>query len=516
MPSFELTALPASAVIPLTGTCLYLGWQYLRRRLANPHGLPLPPGPSRRIPWVGNASDMPTGHPWLKYDEWTKEYGDVVYLESFGQGIVILGSLEACVDIFDRRSSNFSDRMGWGWILSTMNYGERWRKRRRAFHQFFNVNQVHQYRPIQLREARALLPRLLESPERFAHHLRHTLSAVIMDVTYGIKIADTNDKYITKAEEAISRFAHAGNPTTYLVNTFPWLKHVPAWFPGAQFKRDAIKWRPLSHEMVTWPFEDTKDLMRQGTAKPCILTALLDRITDEEDRAEAELIVRDVTGVAYADRVGKTISATQTFFLAMVMYPEVQKKAQEELDAITRGTRLPDFDDLGSLPYVSALCKEVMRWQPVVPLAVVHTSVEDDEYRGYHLPKGTLFFGNAWSILHDPKEYPDPEVFKPERFLKDDGTLNPAVRDPGVAAFGFGRRICPGRWMSDQTLFSVVATVLAVYSIAPPLDMDGKAIKLFPDMTPGMLSYPRPFECIISPRSTQSLKLIQEVEGETY
>jgi cytochrome P450 len=62
--------------------------------------------------------------------------------------------------------------MGWDWILTSMNYGERWRKRRRAFHQFFNINQVHQYRPAQLREARALLPRLLESPERFAHHLR--------------------------------------------------------------------------------------------------------------------------------------------------------------------------------------------------------------------------------------------------------------------------------------------------------------------------------------------------------
>jgi hypothetical protein len=76
---------------------------------------------------------------------------------------------------------------------------------------------------------------------------------------------------------------------------------------------------------------------------------------------------------------------------------------------------MQDFSDLDSLPYLTALCKEILRWQPVVPLgkieflrlsrsadtfqAVVHTSVAEDEYRGYHLPKGTFFFGNSWYVL---------------------------------------------------------------------------------------------------------------------
>jgi hypothetical protein len=72
---FQLPRLSTSVVIPLTGTCLYLGWRYVRRLLANPNGLPLPPGPPRHIPWIGNASDMPVEYPWLTYDQWTKQYG---------------------------------------------------------------------------------------------------------------------------------------------------------------------------------------------------------------------------------------------------------------------------------------------------------------------------------------------------------------------------------------------------------------------------------------------------------
>jgi Cytochrome P450 len=84
-------------------------------------------------------------------------------------------------------------------------------------------------------------------------------------------------------------------------------------------------------------------------------------------------------------------------------------------------------------------------------------ATNDGEYNGYHIPKGTLVIGNAWSvqiltlilfsvlmsslrsILHDPKVFNDPMEFQPERYLKD-GQLNPDVRDPDCAAFGFGRR----------------------------------------------------------------------------
>ena len=82
----------------------------------------------------------------------------------------------------------------------------------------------------------------------------------------------------------------------------------------------------------------------------------------------------------------------------MAMHPEVQKKAQAELDAVVGPDRLPEHSDREYLPYVNAVCKEALRWTNVVPLGVVHRSMADDEYNGYFLPEGTLFFTNVWSV----------------------------------------------------------------------------------------------------------------------
>ena len=78
------------------------------------------------------------------------------------------------------------------------------------------------------------------------------------------------------------------------------------------------------------------------------------------------------------------------------------------------------------------------------------------------------------AILHDPELYPDPEAFKPERFLNEDGTF---CDDPLIPlAFGAGRRICPGRHFVDATLFIVTASVLSVFNVTKAKDKNGKEI----------------------------------------
>lgn len=83
-------------------------------------------------------------------------------------------------------------------------------------------------------------------------------------------------------------------------------------------------------------------------------------------------------------------------FLAMVMYPDAQKKAQQELDAVIGPDRLPEFSDRDSLPYLNAVVKEIIRWHTVVPLGVSHCVTEEDEYKGYRIPAGTILVPNAW------------------------------------------------------------------------------------------------------------------------
>jgi len=154
-----------------------------------------------------------------------------------------------------------------------------------------------------------------------------------------------------------------------------------------------------------------------------------------------------------------------------------------------------------------------MCWHLVLPLGIPHKATHADEYDGYYIPKGTILIGNAWSILNDPVVFRNPEEFRPERYLKD-GKLDPDATDPDCAAFGYGRRVCPGRHLSDNSLYSVVSCLLAVYDIKPAVDDHGDTVKLKPEFTSGLLSHPVPFKCSIKPRTTAAEALIRDSVNE--
>jgi Cytochrome P450 len=115
----------------------------------------------------------------------------------------------------------------------------------------------------------------------------------------------------------------------------------------------------------------------------------------------------------------------QTLFLAMALYPEIQKKAQAEIDAVVGPNRLPDFHDRPSLPYINAVIKESLRWNLVTPgrpfviiivvpiltssEAIPHMATIEDEYKGFYIPKGTVIIANAWLAqpLTNPIFYPE-------------------------------------------------------------------------------------------------------------
>ena len=86
----------------------------------------------------------------------------------------------------------------------------------------------------------------------------------------------------------------------------------------------------------------------------------------------------------------------RAFLVAMAMYPDVQKKAQAELDAVVGRGRLPESGDRGSLPYTEAVVKELLRWHTVAPIGVPHRVVSDDEYNGYFIPAGSIVTPNIW------------------------------------------------------------------------------------------------------------------------
>lgn len=403
-----------------------------------------------------------------------------------------------------------NELMDWTWNLGLMPYGIWWRRHRRTFHHQFHPNVVHKYHSTQVDTTRAFLRHLLESPDRFFEHVRYAFASTILKIGYGITVDNDEEAYelVKTGEIALSSLAEVGNPGSFLVDLFPAMKYIPSWFPGAGWKKKAEYWRTISHRFLKKPWSMSREQYKKGTAEYCVATALIEKFPDESiEAAEAEEIARNTCAVAFGAGSDTTVSTVQSYFMAMALYPEVQKKAQEELDRVLGG-RLPEFSDRPNLPYVNAILKESMRWQLVTPLAVPHKASEADEYDGYHIPKDTIVIGNSWSILHDPQVYKDPFTYNPERFLKG-GKIDRTIRDPTVAFFGFGRRICPGRFFSENAMFILIAHILTVFDVRPDLDSNGEEIKINPEMTNGLISYPEPFQCKITPRSSKAEQLIR-------
>jgi cytochrome P450 len=91
----------------------------------------------------------------------------------------------------------------------------------------------------------------------------------------------------------------------------------------------------------------------------------------------------------------------------MARHPDKLKKAQEEVDRVVGGDRLPTMADLVQLRYIDAMAKEVLRIDPVAPLAIAHRLTKDDEYRGYHLSAGTLVVPNTWYVFLRRRRLPN-------------------------------------------------------------------------------------------------------------
>ena len=82
----------------------------------------------------------------------------------------------------------------------------------------------------------------------------------------------------------------------------------------------------------------------------------------------------------------------------MSLNPDILRKAQAELDAVVGPDRLPDLTDSDNLVYLNAIVKETLRWLNVVPLGVPHCTTDDDEFRGYFIPAGTMLIPNTWYV----------------------------------------------------------------------------------------------------------------------
>ncbi|OJI85071.1 hypothetical protein ASPTUDRAFT_54746 [Aspergillus tubingensis CBS 134.48] len=473
---------------------------------------PLPPGPKPK-PIIGNLFDLPANGEadWLHWYKHKKTYGPISSVQVFGETLIIVNDAQIAVELLEKRSATHSDRPGLTFIemFATTaprtgyfaanslrnNNDPRVRTERKLFYQQIGSNNsVARFNHIQEAEVGRTLLRVRDNPEGLQDHIRKQAAAIILKVAYGYSVVPHgDDPLVDLIARAMGNLGAALVPGVWLVDFIPFLRHIPAWFPGATFKRVAENFRESARAWNCQPYEFVRHQMSQNKHAPSYLSGLLEAKGVPEPGSFDEI----------------TISTLGGFFLAMVLYPDVQRKAQEEIDRVVGTDRLPSFSDRDNLPYIDAMVKEALRWHSVTPMGVVHCSSEDDMYEGYFIPKGSQILPNQWAFTHDPDVYPDPMAFKPERFL---ATENHAPeRDPHLLAFGFGRRICPGRTLADSNVYLSIAQSLAVYSFSKPIK-NGKEVDVEPKFLNGVISHVAPFEVGIKPRSKQHEALLKELE----
>jgi cytochrome P450 len=494
------------------GFLLHKLWSSSRTRSS----LPLPPGPPGE-PVLGHLRIIPADNPEFAYAEWSKEYeSDVLYFNVLGQDVVVLNSVRAATDLLDKRGANYCDRprfvlfevMGWKKTLTFLRWGPAFRMHRKILQKSFQKSNILVYRQLQEKETLTLLKGIVRQPEDWERLTRRFATAIVMSIGFGIQIENDQDPYIQMAIDASYALGHGGAPAGTFVDFFPIIKHLPDWLVRDRSLKFARDWKWAIRQIHDAPYAAVE---ANESRSHSLIKQLLDRRSAQLEKGESELSVDDIKGAAgavYAAGQDTTWSTLVVFILNMVLHPEIQEKARKILDEVVGENRLPTFEDRPKLKYIDYIVQETLRWCPVSPVGVPHRSLEDDTYNGMFIPKGSFVYANARAMTHDERIYANPDTFDPDRYapLEEGGRGEPFP----VGQFGFGRRVCVGKYLAEASVWIVVASMLQTFTFDKVKGADGKEITPEVVLTNGLTSHPKTFPCQIRPRNQESTRLLEE------
>ncbi|OHF00998.1 cytochrome P450 [Colletotrichum orchidophilum] len=523
----------AISTLALSVIGAFLAYLFIRPRLqSSKSNINFPPGPPT-IPFLGNLHQIPLTKPFLQFAEWNRTYGShgLVGL-SLGPGskAVVLNTWQSVRDLLDQRGALYSSRPYVPIVeyvvpppgdihLVFMPYGPKWRKARKTITDFLRDEEVDKLVVLQDAESSQMMHELLCEPAEYHEHILRYFGAIIMSSVFGTRGRDFNDEgkikqfFECQAEWAGMLDQGAVPPFDVL----PFLRYVPdSMTPWRGWKQRAadlkFKQNGLYHDL----FEDAKARIGQGKGEDSFVAGLL---RDNEKEGYSDIELEYIAGFLMEGGSDTTAGAFETFVLAMAAYPDIQKRAQAEVDAVF-GENGVCVEHLKAevLPYVKACFLETLRWRPGFPLAIPHATTRDDAYRGYNIPANTTILMNIWAISHDPDEYEDPDCFKPERFLhnalgikggertSEEATIDQSRRP--TYSFGAGRRVCAGQRMAENSMLMTISKLLWCFDVVPGDAMPDTSMQTaFKD---AILTGPKAFDVSFKVRGEGRQKILVE------
>ncbi|KAG1764745.1 cytochrome P450 [Suillus occidentalis] len=408
-------------VVACFGVAGLINWTYSKR------SLPLPPSPPT---WRLLGHFLPFQHSFLIIASWIDEYGPLVTIRAVTEKVVIIGRYKAAVEIMEKQGGALGDRprmiaageiLSGGQSMGFMHAGDKFRRMRSALHTHLQPKAAEAYQPLQMSHAKHTVLDILDDPYNFQTHTTTYAASTILKIAYG----KTTRTSATDPEvrEILLR------PGAYLVESMPWLKHVP-WY-GKDLKQQYERTKELYTNQLN---HVRQQLQSDVDAGPSFARYMLEH-NHLYNLTETEKAF--LGGALFAAGSDTTSVAICTIFITAARFPEEQAKVQAELDTVIGRHRVPTFADQKSLPRLEAFILEALRWRPLASNGFAHRTTRDVIWENYCIPAGTTVLGNHWAISRDPEVYPDPDAFKPQRWIDDQGR----VRDePKFFTYGFGRR----------------------------------------------------------------------------
>ncbi|XP_069313558.1 cytochrome P450 1A1 [Eulemur rufifrons] len=484
---------PISATELLLASAIFclVFWVVRTSRPQVPKGLKSPPGPWG-WPLIGHVLTLGKC-PHLALARLSQRYGDVLQIRLGSTPVLVLSGLDTVRQALVRQGDDFKGRpdfytftfiSGGQSMTFSPDSGPVWAARRRlaqnALKAFSIASDPASSSSCYLeehvsKEAEYLVSKFQELMAGAGHFDPHryvvvSVANVICAICFGRRYDHDNQELlsIVNLNNEFGEVVASGNPADF----FPILRYLPNSALDA-YKDLNKKFYSFMQKMVKEHYKT----FEKGHIKD-ITDSLIEHCQDKkvDENANIQLsdekiinVVSDIFGAGF-DTVTTAISWSLMY---LVMNPRIQRKIQEELDAVIGRARRPRLSDRPQLPYLEAFILETFRHSSFIPFTIPHCTTRDTSLNGFYIPKGHCVFVNQWQINHDQKLWGDPSEFRPERFLTPDGIINKALSEKMIL-FGLGKRKCIGETIGRLEVFLFLATLLqqVEFSVLPGMKVD--------------------------------------------
>ncbi|KAK7497845.1 hypothetical protein BaRGS_00010979 [Batillaria attramentaria] len=482
----------------------------------------LPPGPKglHSLRLLLRAALSGTLH--LEAEKWSKQYGDLVLIQTPAQNLVFLNSSRLIRRVYAEkgREGVTNDRpktfSGW-WAMYGNNdiilgspTSTHWARLRKLFHSSirFYGDGVERFESTVQVELRRLIDRLgamttVDSRERTPASVEVDLSNLMsysLLCVLGVLLTGDCPEPDSDLVHRIKQFDHDANTlfnpsVDGVLTAFPFLRFLPCYY--GHVVRDVTSSR---QRLLDTLFTEAKASHAPGHPR-----GIVDILFDEQLKPDGhwlsdqhiQCVIMDTVITAY-------LTSRETLldlFLYLLHFPEVMRRIQKEVDHAI-GQRMPRIEDRGNLPYTEAAILEVLRHSSFIPLGIPHECRDDVTVDDVHISKGSMLFANTWVCHHDPEVWGDPGIFRPERFLDDvTGQVLPATHPlrQNLLSFGAGKRSCPGENFARTRVFLYVTTLLQKFDILPPAEHELLPLERGSWNSGAMLNL-KPYHCVFQER----------------